>query len=84
MRFSSQYLTYMRSPEWQARRAKSLRLAGNKCQVCGRKGVRLECHHNSYERLGAERDNDLIMLCKSCHVFITWFLRLRRWLDKKG
>lgn len=79
--FSRQYTQYLRSDEWRTRRARSLKLAENKCQVCGRMGVRLECHHNNYNRLGAEHDSDLIMLCHSCHVIITWYLRIRKWLS---
>lgn len=32
---------------------------------------RLEVHHRTYERLGAERDTDLVALCWCCHDEIT-------------
>lgn len=31
----------------------------------------LEVHHQTYERLGQERDDDLVALCWSCHDEIT-------------
>ena len=78
-KFSPQYLAYINSSEWQARKGRALKLAGRKCQICGRKGVRLDVHHNDYSNLGDERDCDLIAVCRPCHVVITWVIRLRRW-----
>lgn len=71
-RHSREYTAYMRSPEWQVRRARVLRLAGYKCQDCGldrsRSGGRgLQVHHLTYERLFHERDTDLVALCVKCH-----------------
>lgn len=31
----------------------------------------LEVHHKTYERVGAERDEDLVALCWSCHDEVT-------------
>ena len=31
----------------------------------------LEIHHTTYERLGAERDEDLMALCEACHDHYT-------------
>jgi len=48
------------------RRNRALRLASYRCATCGaRRG--LEVHHVTYERLGAERDDDLRVLCAACH-----------------
>ena len=60
------YLAYLRTPAWRQRRNRSLRLAGFKCERCGSKRE-FEVHHKSYERLGAELDSDLEVLCSSCH-----------------
>ena len=57
---------YLRSPHWRARRARSIALAGNRCERCGRGGS-LDVHHRSYARLGRERDRDLRVLCRDCH-----------------
>jgi len=60
------YSEYLKSEWWKARRAKALAEGGNKCRICaGVKG--LEIHHNSYERLGHERPEDLVVLCRHCH-----------------
>lgn len=60
------YSEYIRSDGWKIRRLRALALAENHCQVCAAV-ARLDVHHNSYERLGHERDADLIVLCRHCH-----------------
>lgn len=70
------YRRYMNSPAWKARRASRLALAGHRCEFvtthykpglaeevrCPRTTY-LECHHNTYARLGCERDKDLDVFC---------------------
>lgn len=60
------YREYLRSPEWRAIRAEKLRQAGNQCALCPNT-KRLEVHHRTYDRLGKERPDDLIVLCDRCH-----------------
>lgn len=61
------YREYLNSPEWHQRRNQALRDAGYRCQKCGVKR-NLQVHHESYERLGAERPEDLIVVCRGCHL----------------
>lgn len=60
------YSEYLKTEYWKGRRLKALHRAGHKCQVCAAVD-RLEVHHNSYERLGHERAEDLTVLCRDCH-----------------
>ena len=60
------YLAYLNSPAWRATRNRALRLADYRCQHCGNKRD-LQVHHRTYERLGREWDQDLEVLCDSCH-----------------
>ncbi len=60
------YHAYLQSDAWHQKREFMLRRAGYRCQVCNKKG-RLELHHRTYERLGEERMEDLLVLCSSCH-----------------
>jgi hypothetical protein len=60
------YQAYMASDAWQARSQRTLLLAGYTCQRCGRARAS-QAHHVTYDRLGAERDEDLQALCKRCH-----------------
>lgn len=57
---------YLLSDHWRETREAALERAGRKCQLCGYEG-RLQVHHRSYERLGAELPTDLTVLCQDCH-----------------
>lgn len=58
------YDEYLGSAHWLGLRQ---RLAGpsSRCFVC--RGSRVQLHHITYERLGHERDDDLVRLCEGCH-----------------
>jgi hypothetical protein len=61
------YAAYLRSQAWAHRKAEALERAGRRCQVCGH-DRRLDVHHNTYERIGAELPGDLVVLCALCHT----------------
>jgi hypothetical protein len=65
-RYTWTYETYMVSGEWAERRALALESAAHRCQRCGALGG-LEVHHKHYRTLGAERAEDLEVLCMPCH-----------------
>jgi len=60
------YQEYLQSPHWQEVRKRALERAGHRCSVCSRKSD-LNVHHNTYENLGRERDEDVTVLCRECH-----------------
>jgi 5-methylcytosine-specific restriction endonuclease McrA len=60
------YRQYLRTEEWRERRMQALQRAGFRCQTCNA-GGRLEVHHRTYERRGAEEMSDLTVLCRGCH-----------------
>lgn len=69
------YLAYLRSHHWRRRRKRALQSVTWRCQECGyadphrdeQRGTRLDVHHVSYAHVGAERDNELRVLCHQCH-----------------
>lgn len=61
------YAEYLQTEHWKLRRKRALRLAGYKCQLCNQDGD-LHTHHKTYENLGCEQDDDLVVLCKDCHA----------------
>ena len=62
----SRYEVYINSDAWRRRRIRALQLAGYRCQLCSQR-QNLDVHHNNYENLGNERDEDLVVLCGRCH-----------------
>ena len=65
-RHSAEYLEYLDSSEWRAKRELALERAGHRCQVCNL-ATRLDVHHRTYENLGVEDVGDLTVLCRECH-----------------
>jgi len=63
------YHEYIKSPGWKETSRLAKERAGYRCQLCNRKGddTTLHTHHRTYVRLGIEFDEDLIVLCSSCH-----------------
>lgn len=73
---SRDYYSYINSPEWRKTRDEAIDYHGEHCARCGAEPgekdmdgwVRLEVHHKTYARLGAEKMEDLEVLCRSCHA----------------
>ena len=63
---SSFYLNYLQSDTWKKRRYAALERVEFRCELCG-ETESLEAHHLTYERLGNEDPNDLIVICKGHH-----------------
>jgi hypothetical protein len=61
------YEQYLQTAHWRARRNTALKRAGYRCSRCS-VGRQLQVHHLSYDRLGAELDADLEVLCRGCHL----------------
>lgn len=68
------YHNYINSQLWRQRRKARIALAGGCCEHVYPDGSRcgstrfLSVHHNTYERLGAELDQDLDVLCWLHHM----------------
>jgi hypothetical protein len=72
------YQNYLKSPKWARTKKRRLQLAGFRCEFVPRTeledGIRcartryLCVHHNTYERLGNERDSDLDVFCWAHHM----------------
>lgn len=60
------YGVYLKSAHWQQVRKDALTRAGNRCSLCNSDSL-LQVHRRTYERRGAERPGDVVVLCDSCH-----------------
>lgn len=62
------YYAYIKSSRWFARRSRFIKETNaHDCYVCF-SGEKLHLHHKTYKRLGKERNEDLVLLCKLCHM----------------
>ena len=60
------YKNYLKTKHWKDKRKDVLKRAKYKCQLCSSKDI-LHVHHNTYENIGKEKKEDLIVLCEKCH-----------------
>ena len=60
------YTAYLFSPHWRNLRRRYRAQRGWLCVLCHKQAH--ELHHQTYERLGAERLSDLAALCQPCHA----------------
>lgn len=58
---------YMRTAKWKKIRKAKLDQTRGQCEKCGSWMGRKDVHHKTYDRLGNERLEDLIVLCTQCH-----------------
>lgn len=62
----AEYLNYLASPDWKRRKRQWLEYWDFRCALCD-SNKKLDVHHRTYIRLGNERPNDCLALCRSCH-----------------
>ena len=60
------YKAVLASPHWKALKRRLLTECDGRCERCGIRAA-LELHHETYERLGRERDEDVELVCGRCH-----------------
>ena len=83
------YKDYLCTREWAVTRHRQLKFAEFRCQVCNAPAMKsdtrrsaglaaLEVHHRTYIRLGEERIQDCIVLCRECHALFHHYGRLVR------
>ena len=68
------YEGYLQSKKWANLRHRKLAYENYTCKRCGYSAFNnydiertLDVHHLTYERLGDENFDDLIVLCRNCH-----------------
>lgn len=64
------YEEYLLTQHWRKFREAYIEEYGDKCRVCGARGADL--HHLYYENLGNESFDEVLLLCRSCHVKEHW------------
>lgn len=79
---TSEYLAYLDSPEWKAKRHERLQIAQYRCSACGGT-ANLHVHHLTYERIFREEMADLLPLCEKHHTAVER-LKVKGKLPRKG
>ncbi len=65
-----QYKYYRQTPAWKSLVRAIWRRDNATCQNCFTRwteGERFDVHHITYDRVGNELDDDLVLLCDCCH-----------------
>jgi 5-methylcytosine-specific restriction endonuclease McrA len=65
--FRVRYQLVLLSPRWRKLRARRIASSSGKCEKCKKGSKKFELHHLHYDTLGEERDEDVELLCLSCH-----------------
>ena len=68
---TKEYKEYLLSNEWKQKKKTLIKLYKGRCCNC-EKTERLEVHHMTYMNIFCEPNNDLRVLCHSCHTM--WHL----------
>lgn len=68
------YERYISSDNWRSRRESFFIRRGRRCSVCGTHD-QLEVHHITYRNFGAEKDEDLVSLCRPHHLALHQYQR---------
>jgi 5-methylcytosine-specific restriction endonuclease McrA len=95
MSHSQEYRARLASPEWQRMRTARIATAYGKCERChAYRPNSLELHHRHYKNLGAEKHEDLELLCQECHQTAdgerreqredAWENRVYAWAESEG
>ena len=77
------YAEYIKSPKWYARRRRWFTEIGNETVYCaGGCGKQVtekdDFHHRTYDRLGNEGHDDLVVLCRACHDTLHYYIDCSR------
>jgi hypothetical protein len=59
---------YWRSPEWIKLKCDLIQERGSMCERCGKETEVLSPHHLTYKNFKKEEPEDLILLCRGCHM----------------
>lgn len=60
------YQRYLKSDHWRKFKLTILASRGQRCEQC-RSVQKIQIHHLTYIRLGAELPSDVKVLCEACH-----------------
>lgn len=66
--WKQRYAEHLSSLYWRELKEKVIRRRGHKCESCGCTACSLDLHHKHYQTFGRERQKDVSLLCRNCHL----------------
>lgn len=66
------YHAYLASREWALLKREVRARCGGICENCHRASYE-ETHHKTYKRLGKEQPEDLMAVCRPCHLYFSGY-----------
>lgn len=63
------YEQYLKTEHWRLKKKEYSSVYKKECAICGDK-KKLHLHHKTYENVGKENLEDLVLLCEKCHYEI--------------
>jgi hypothetical protein len=66
-KFSTKYAEYLRSAHWALLKLNTIIARGMRCERCASLKD-IDLHHLTYQRLGRELPQDVLLLCRMCHT----------------
>lgn len=84
-KFSLEYKEYLMSDEWQEKRLHIAKLRKYTCEKC-KKIIKsgFHIHHKTYKHFGAEKDHELMFLCRNCHKIVHIKKNIKKAKSKKS
>ena len=67
------YDAYLHTKHWKLKRRHIYKIRNKTCELCKKKinyNESYNVHHKTYDRVGNEKDSDLMLLCPECHKLI--------------
>lgn len=82
------YGKYIHSKQWKVLKECVLEERGNFCECCDKETDRLDLHHITYDHVGYESREEVLLLCRDCHKDIHETIKhppydLERYQNKK-
>lgn len=66
--WKQRYAEHLRSAYWANLKQKVIKRRGSKCERCQAADLPLDLHHEHYKTFGRERQKDVVLLCRACHI----------------
>lgn len=69
------YRSFLKSPEWKAKREEVFRVKGKRCEYCGTTNPPIHLHHLDYSQWSDAEVSQLMPLCKYHHQITERYLK---------